>query len=253
MPSPSRDESPSRSELHVRRLKEVGQDPVLQGVVNCLTSITNQMVRLSSRSGKNGGWPWFDGTYREYPAFKRKWQDYEKNHLSLIAQQERVHLLREKCMSKEIGNYIKVKGSMPEAWERLDMLYDDPLIFTRELVREVLRHSKIQDPEYEKLFNYYCTVEQVIKEADKAGVKKTFFFFSNIDEMTCPLPPREAELWRAAKARTQPENLGQIFVDFVRERVEWSANQSQGMRKKLPKSIPPPTSVAKGPQRKKKR
>jgi hypothetical protein len=101
--------------LHIRRLKEVGQDPVLQGVVNCLASITNQMVRLSSRSGKNGGWPWFDGTYREYPAFKRKWQDYEKNHLSLIAQQERVHLLREKCMSKEIGNYIKVKGSMPEA------------------------------------------------------------------------------------------------------------------------------------------
>jgi hypothetical protein len=244
MPSPSRDESPSRSELHVRRLKEVGQDPVLQGVVNCLASINNQMMRLSSRSGKNGGWPWFDGTYREYPAFKRKWQDYEKNHLSLIAQQERVHLLREKCMSKEIGNYIKMKGSMPEAWERLDMLYDDPLIFTRELVREVLRYSKIQDPEYEKLFNYYCTVEQVIKEADKAGVKKTFFFFSNIDEMTCPLPPREAELWRAAKARTQPENLGQIFVDFVRERVEWSANQSQGMRKKLPKSIPPPTSVA---------
>jgi hypothetical protein len=87
-------------------------------------------------------------------------------------------------------------------------------------------------------------VEQVIKEADKAGVKKTFFFFSNIDEMTCPLPPREAELWRAAKARTQPENLGQIFVDFVRERVEWSANQSQGVRKKLPKSSPPPTSVA---------
>jgi hypothetical protein len=218
--------------------------PVLQGVVNCLTSISNQMLRMSGKAGKNGGWPWFDGTYREYPAFKRKWQDYEKNHLSLIAQQERVHLLREKCMSKEIGNYIKMKGSMPEAWERLDMLYDDPLIFTRELVREVLRYSKIQDPEYEKLFNYYCTVEQVIKEADKAGVKKTFFFFSNIDEMTCPLPPREAELWRAAKARTQPENLGQIFVDFVRERVEWSANQSQGMRKKLPKSIPPPTSVA---------
>jgi hypothetical protein len=114
---------------------------------------------LSSRSGKNGGWPWFDGTYREYPAFKRKWQDYEKNHLSLTTQQDRVQLLREKCMSKEIGNYIKVKGSMPEAWERLDMLYDDPLIFTRELVREVLEYSKIKDPEYEKLFNYYCTVE----------------------------------------------------------------------------------------------
>jgi hypothetical protein len=73
------------------------------------------MRSLSSRSGKNGGWPWFDGTYREYPAFKRRWQDYEKNHLSLTTQQDRVQLLREKCMSKEIGNYIKAKGSMPEA------------------------------------------------------------------------------------------------------------------------------------------
>jgi hypothetical protein len=61
--------------------------------------------------------------------------------------------------------------------------------------------------------------------------------------MTYLLPPREAELWRAAKARTHPEDLGPIFVDFVRERVEWSANQSQGMRKMLPKPIPPPASA----------
>jgi hypothetical protein len=81
-------------------------------------------------------------------------------------------------------------------------------------VREVLEYSEIKDPEYEKLFNYYCTVEHVIKEANKAGVGITFFDYRNIDEMTHLLPPREAELWRAAKARTHPEDLGPIFVDF---------------------------------------
>jgi hypothetical protein len=113
--SPSRDGSPSRRKLRIQRPKEAEPNPVLQGIVDCLTTISGQMLRLSSRSGKNGGWPWFDGTYREYPAFKRRWQDYEKNHLSLTTQQDRVQLLQEKCMSKEIGNYIKAKGSMPEA------------------------------------------------------------------------------------------------------------------------------------------
>jgi hypothetical protein len=48
-------------------------DPVLQGVVDCLTSISNQMLRMSEGSGKNGGWPWFDRTCKGYPAFWRKW------------------------------------------------------------------------------------------------------------------------------------------------------------------------------------
>jgi hypothetical protein len=32
--------------------------PVLQGVVDCLMFISNQMLRMSGRYGKNGGWPW---------------------------------------------------------------------------------------------------------------------------------------------------------------------------------------------------
>jgi hypothetical protein len=100
---PSRDGSPSRRELCIQRPKEAEPGPVLQGVVDCLTSISNQMLRLSDRSGKNGGWPWFDGTHRGYPAFKRKWQDYEKNHLSLTPQQDLMRLFRENCMIRRLG------------------------------------------------------------------------------------------------------------------------------------------------------
>jgi hypothetical protein len=32
-------------------------DPVLQGMVNCLMSISSQMWRMSEGSDKNGGWP----------------------------------------------------------------------------------------------------------------------------------------------------------------------------------------------------
>jgi hypothetical protein len=203
------------------------------------------MLRLSSRSGKNGGWPWFDGTHRGYPAFKRKWQDYEKNHLSLTPQQDLVRLFRENCMNQKIGNCIRIKMSMSEAWERLDMLYDDPLIFTRELVKEVLEYSEIKNQEYEKLFNYYCTVKHAIKEADKAGVGKVLLEVFNFYEMTHPLPPREAELWREATARLHPKNLSPIFIAFVR-------NQSQEVRKIPPKPIPPPASATRSENERKK-
>jgi hypothetical protein len=252
VPSPSRDGSPSRRESRIQRPKGAEPGPVLQGVVDCLTSISNQMLRLSGRSGKNGGWPWFDGTFRGYPAFKRKWQDYEKNHLSLTPQQDLVRLFRENCMNQKIGSYIRVKMSMAEAWERLDMLYDDPLIFTRELIKEVLEYSEIKNQEYEKLFNYYCTVEHVIKEADKAGIGMTFLNWYNINEMTHPLPAREAELWREAKGRIQLEDLSPIFIAFVRERLEWSANQSQEVRKIPPKPIPPAASATRSENERKK-
>jgi hypothetical protein len=31
-------------------------NPILQGMVKCLTSISNQMLRMKVSSGKNGGW-----------------------------------------------------------------------------------------------------------------------------------------------------------------------------------------------------
>jgi hypothetical protein len=95
-------------------------------------------------------------------------------------------------------------------------------------------------------------VEHVIKEADKAGMGTAFLNWCNIDEMAHPLPPREAELWRAAKGRVHPEDLGPVFIAFVRERVEGSANQSQEVRKIPPKPIPPPASATRSENERKR-
>jgi hypothetical protein len=64
--------------------------PVLQGVVNSLKSISKQMLGISGRSGENGGWPWFDGTYKEYTAFHREWNSHEKHHHQQTQQMELV-------------------------------------------------------------------------------------------------------------------------------------------------------------------
>ncbi len=106
--------------------------PVLQGVVNCLTSISNQMLRMSGKSGKNGGWPYFDGTFTGYPAFKRKWQSYYRNHHQLTPQRELVQLFRENYLHEKTADRLKRAESMAAAWGVLDTssmtLYSSPRI-----------------------------------------------------------------------------------------------------------------------------
>jgi hypothetical protein len=117
--------SPTRRRFQEYEPEDNQPSPVLQGVVNCLRSISNQMLRMSGRSGKNGGWPWFDGTYKDYPAFWRKWSSCEKHDHQLIPQVELVQLFRENCMNKEIACYIGGEETMAEAWDSLDILRGD--------------------------------------------------------------------------------------------------------------------------------
>ncbi len=69
--SPRRSRPPSGRNFRGYQPGDAQPSPVLQGVVNCLTSISNQMLRMSGKSGKNGGWPYFDGVHR-VPRFQEK-------------------------------------------------------------------------------------------------------------------------------------------------------------------------------------
>jgi hypothetical protein len=40
----------------------------IQGMTNAMNAIANQVIRNSGRSRRNAGWPYFDGTFRDYPA-----------------------------------------------------------------------------------------------------------------------------------------------------------------------------------------
>ena len=45
-----------------------------------MNAIANQVIRASGKSVKNGGWPYFDGTFKEYPSFRRKFRTYQANY-----------------------------------------------------------------------------------------------------------------------------------------------------------------------------
>ncbi len=235
--SPRRSRSSNGRNFRGYQPGDAEPSPVLQGVVNCLTSISNQMLRMSGKSGKNGGWPYFDGTFTGYPAFKRKWQSYYRNHHQLTPQRELVQLFRENCLHEKTADRLKRAESIVAAWGILDTLFDDPLQFTKDLIGDILVCVKIKDHEYEKLFDYYSMLQYTSDEADKANRGTIFLIAQNIDEMSRPLPPREEELWRQAKLRVQPEDLGPAFAAFLQERFEWSTGQVHGLRKTTTKPL----------------
>ncbi len=52
----------------------------MQGMTNAMNAIANQVIRNSGRSTRNAGWPYFDGTLRDHPAFKRKFASFRANY-----------------------------------------------------------------------------------------------------------------------------------------------------------------------------
>jgi hypothetical protein len=52
----------------------------MQGMTNAMNAITNQVIRNSGRATQNAGWPYFDCTFRDYPAFKRKFASFRANY-----------------------------------------------------------------------------------------------------------------------------------------------------------------------------
>ncbi len=48
-----------------------------QGMTNAMNAIANQVIRNSGRTTWNAGWPYFNGTNRDYPAFKRKFPSFQ--------------------------------------------------------------------------------------------------------------------------------------------------------------------------------
>jgi len=64
--------------------------PVLQNLNSATNTICGRLRVLQGRSMKNGGWPRFNGTYKNYPSLKRKWAMNERTHLQQQSEKEKV-------------------------------------------------------------------------------------------------------------------------------------------------------------------
>jgi hypothetical protein len=78
-----------------------------QGLTNAMNAIANQVIRDSGKSVKNGGWPYFDGTFKEYPSFKRKFRTYQANYHQATPQRELAQMFRENCLPDKIALRVR--------------------------------------------------------------------------------------------------------------------------------------------------
>ena len=75
MQQPRRDQGTSQAAPPVLGL---GLEAI-QGMTNAMNAIANQVIN-SGRSGRNAGRPCFDSTFRDYPAFKRKFESFQMTY-----------------------------------------------------------------------------------------------------------------------------------------------------------------------------
>jgi hypothetical protein len=142
---------------------------------------------MSGRSTQNAGWPYFDVTYREYPAFKRKFLLFQANYHQGTSTRKLVLQFREMCLPDKIAVRIKKAESMEVAWRLLDALYNDPMAFIKDLMQEIRGISTIKDGEDECLMDYYMLLQYHMKEAAKAGLACMLLIPANVKEMVGPL------------------------------------------------------------------
>jgi hypothetical protein len=75
----------------------------MQGMTNAMNAIANQVIPNSERATRNAGWPFFNGMYRDYPAFKRKFASFQASYHYSTPSRELAQQFREMCLPEKIA------------------------------------------------------------------------------------------------------------------------------------------------------
>ncbi len=146
------------------------QRDVNEGTINVLRSMHAKLMTLQGQTGKNSGYPYLDGTLKEYPKFRRRWHTFQDLYHKATPQRELVNLFRENCLEKKVADRLRCEETMAGCWRVLDHFYSRPTQYAQDLMSEITATRKIQHSECEKLFEYYALIRGNITEARKANL-----------------------------------------------------------------------------------
>ncbi len=120
------------------------QRDVNEGTINVLRSMHAKLMTLQGQTGKNSGYPYFDGTLKEYPKFRRRWHTFQDLYHKATPQRELVNLFRENCLEKKVADRLRCKETMAGCWRVLDPFYSRPTQYTQDLMSDITATRKIQ-------------------------------------------------------------------------------------------------------------
>jgi hypothetical protein len=117
-PRSSRPRSSSREKAYADSQRDVNE-----GTINVLRSMHAKLMTLQGQTGKNSGYPYFDGALKEYPKFRRRWHTFQDLYHKATPQRELVNLFRENCLEKKVADRLRCEETMAGCWRVLDPFY----------------------------------------------------------------------------------------------------------------------------------
>jgi hypothetical protein len=96
MQQPRRDQGASQAAPPVLGL---GLEAI-PGMTNTMNAIANQVIRNSDRSGRNAGWPYFDGTFRDY--VQEEFESFQMTYHRCTPTRELFQQFREMCLPEKL-------------------------------------------------------------------------------------------------------------------------------------------------------
>ena len=99
LPRPGRPRSSSREKVYSDSQRDVNE-----GTINVLRSMHAKLMTMQGQTGKNSGYPYFDGTLKDYPKFRRRWHTFQDTYHKATPQRELVNLFRENCLEKKVAD-----------------------------------------------------------------------------------------------------------------------------------------------------
>jgi hypothetical protein len=211
----------------------------IQGMTNAMNATANQVICNSGRSGRNAGWPYFDGTFRDYPAFKRKFESFQMTYHRGTPTRELFQQFCEMCLPEKLSAKIKSANTMENAWTRLEAWFGNKSLFIKDLMQDIKGVAPIKEGDDERLLDYYVTLQAHIEEARSAGALDMLLIPANVELMVLPLSTWEKRVWREAQGRLPAEDRSWYMDVFVNERLRYAINMvARSERHVLPKATP---------------
>jgi len=186
------------------RSAQLAPDRGVEAVVPMLRDLTNltdmhygRIRVLQGGNKKNGGWPKYDGTYKNYknPSFKRKWELYKRTRVRQQNEKEKVQQFMEYCLAKEAADYFRRMETMATAWATLDVFYDCPLNFVKELMAELTIFRPIGELEFDKLLKFYVKIQIAVDESVKSDLRSFLLIAANVEIIVSKLLSRQQMIW----------------------------------------------------------
>jgi hypothetical protein len=202
--------------------------------ISALTATTEAFtgaMKLTTNKPGSQSWPTFDGSYKEFYAFKREYELHLGNRTDM-GDDMKASLLKLNCLKGKLRDEFKNYTRLNDIWKVLNNRYDQPALFVELVLKDIREHRKIRDGDSQALNIFYNQLLSARMELNQHGLAGELNSAIVLRELTSKLPAMVLERW----LREKPDrpNCAKEFFLFVEKREAITAKVMAEMLAQAP-------------------